>query len=163
MTSQMRIQDYKKKQMSKSSVRLQFIPYLIEAHIYLAHLQKNWQSLVYICLLSPRGENKVHRRRVHNFTCAAKNCKGKGANSQMVCHYLDTGDRSSTSGLCHYTVVCWGEEIVKEACATKNIKMARDGLKGAELKNGSMTAVFERIGKGKVTYSHRQHTKAETW
>jgi hypothetical protein len=76
----------------------------------------------------------------------------------MVCHYHDTGDKSSTSGLRRHAVVCWGEEIVKEACATKDIKMA----KGAKLKNGSITAVFERIDKGKVTYSHRQHTKAET-
>jgi hypothetical protein len=80
----------------------------------------------------------------------------------MVRRYLDTGDKSSTSGLRRHAVLCWGEEIVKDACATKNIEMARDGLKGAKLKDGSITAVFERTGKGKVSYSHRQHTKEET-
>jgi hypothetical protein len=29
------------------------------------------------------------------------------------------------------------------------------------LKDGSITAVFERLGKSRVTYSHRQHTKTE--
>ena len=32
-----------------------------------------------------------------------------------------------------------------------------------DIKNtGSLTAAFERKGKGKVTYSHRQHMKMET-
>ena len=29
-------------------------------------------------------------------------------------------------------------------------------------RTGSITAAFERKGKGKITYSHRQHTKMET-
>jgi hypothetical protein len=28
-------------------------------------------------------------------------------------------------------------------------------------KDGSITAIFERVGKGKVSYSHQQHTKTE--
>jgi hypothetical protein len=36
----------------------------------------------------------------------------------------------------------------------------REGM--AKLVDGSITAHFERKGKGKVTYSHRPHTKAET-
>jgi len=55
-----------------------------------------------------------------------------------------------------------GEEIVKEAAAAKDIVSARDALKGGLQRDGSITAVFERTGKGKVTYSYRQHTKAET-
>jgi len=80
----------------------------------------------------------------------------------MVRRYLDTGDKSSTGGLRWHAILCWGEEVVKEACATKNIETARDGLNRAELKDGSITAVFERTGKGKISYSHRQHTKVET-
>ena len=44
-----------------------------------------------------------------------------------------------------------------------NIASARDALKKADLRDGSITAVFERTGKGKVTYSHRPHTENETW
>jgi len=52
---------------------------------------------------------------------------------------------------------------VKEAAAAKDIASARDALKGAVQRDGSITAIFERTGKGKVTYSHCQHTNAETW
>ena len=44
-----------------------------------------------------------------------------------------------------------------------NIELAREVLKGAELCDGSITAVFERTGKGKVSYSHQNHTEEETW
>ena len=41
---------------------------------------------------------------------------------------------------------------LKDACGAAN-----------DIKNtGSITAAFERKGKGKVTYSHRQHMKTET-
>jgi hypothetical protein len=30
------------------------------------------------------------------------------------------------------------------------------------LKDGSVTTAFEHIGKGKITYSHRQHEYPET-
>ena len=32
----------------------------------------------------------------------------------------------------------------------------------SKMRDGSITASFEQKGKGKVTYSHCQHTKAET-
>jgi hypothetical protein len=42
-----------------------------------------------------------------------------------------------------------------------NLKDARGATN--DIKNtGSITAAFKRKGKGKVTYSHRQHTKMET-
>jgi hypothetical protein len=48
-----------------------------------------------------------------------------------------------------------------DTCGDKDA--TRDGLnKAKKLKNGSITASFERIGKGTVTFSHRQHTKAQT-
>ncbi len=43
-----------------------------------------------------------------------------------------------------------------------NIASARDALKKVDLHDGSITAVFEQMGKGKVTYSHRPHTENET-
>jgi hypothetical protein len=49
---------------------------------------------------------------------------------------------------------------VAAADKTSNAKVAREAISNKEL-NGSITAAFERVGKGKVTYSNRQHTKAE--
>ena len=42
-----------------------------------------------------------------------------------------------------------------------NMKDARTAVDDIE-NTGSITAAFKRQGKGKVTYSHRQHTKMET-
>ena len=53
-----------------------------------------------------------------------------------------------------HAIKCWGQEIVEKSEEAKNIASAREVLKGAELCDGSITAVFERTGKGKVTYSH---------
>lgn len=57
--------------------------------------------------------------------------------------------------------ICWGAETVAAADATKDLIGAREVLTRSKLKDGSITADFTRIGKGKVTYSHRQHTKTE--
>lgn len=57
--------------------------------------------------------------------------------------------------------MCWGEDIVRQVTEAGNIESARQALKDAKLIDGSITAVFNRMGKGKITYSHRQHTKAE--
>ena len=76
--------------------------------------------------------------------------------------FLDTMDRKSTSNLKHHATVCWGAETVNKALYVKvDIEMARKTL--GNLKDGSVTAAFERKGKGKVSYSHRQHTKTQTW
>jgi hypothetical protein len=91
---------------------------------------------------------------VHDFTCNAKVCKGKGKNSRLVRRYLDTRDSKSTGSLRRHAKVCWGEENVARADEVKNIDDARQALKGAKLINGTITAVFERIGKGKISYAN---------
>jgi hypothetical protein len=53
-------------------------------------------------------------------------------------------------------------DIVEKSEDAKNIMSAREALKGAELCDGSITAVFEQSGKGKVSYLHRTHTATET-
>jgi hypothetical protein len=58
--------------------------------------------------------------------------------------------------------MCWGEETVTAADKTKDLDAARTALAKSKMKNGSITAAFERIGKGALTYSHRQHTYPET-
>jgi len=65
--------------------------------------------------------------------------------------------------LCVHDINCWGQENVDNSDNASNIELASEVLKGAELRDGSITAVFERTGKGKVSYSHQNHTEEETW
>lgn len=74
--------------------------------------------------------------------------------------YLDKSDAKSTSNMRKHAKSCWGLETVEAADVMKDVKEARDSMKS--MKDGSITAAFKRVGKGKITYSHRQHTKAET-
>ncbi|KAF8957055.1 hypothetical protein BDZ97DRAFT_1954953 [Flammula alnicola] len=128
----------------------------------LERLQKDWRSPIYAFFNPEVTINDVEGRRVHDFTCNAKHCKGKGKNTRLVRRYLDTGDSKSTSSLHRHAKICWGEENVAKADEAKDVGIARAALKGAELRDGSITAIFERTGKGKVTYSHRPHTRVET-
>jgi hypothetical protein len=57
--------------------------------------------------------------------------------------------------------ICWGDETLAAADETKDLRAARAILTNSKLKDGSITVEFAWIGKGKVTYSHRQHTTAE--
>lgn len=57
---------------------------------------------------------------------------------------------------------CWGEDALAAAAQTKNAREARETVVQGILMTGTITASFERKGKGKVTFSHRQHTKTET-
>jgi hypothetical protein len=56
---------------------------------------------------------------------------------------------------------CWGEEVVTSADNAKNANEVRATTVMGALNPQSITAAFERKGKGKVNYSHRQHTKTE--
>jgi hypothetical protein len=102
----------------------------------------------------------VKDRRVHVFECAAGKCRGK--NGRDVRRYLDTSDAKSTSSLRRHAKNCWGEEAVEAADNTQDLEGAREVLGKTKLRDGSITAEFERIGKGKITYSHRQHTSTES-
>lgn len=84
-------------------------------------------------------------------------------NWRHVRRYLDTTDGTSTSNLHHHAKICWGEEAVAGADAAKSHGATREIVeRSLEMPDGSLTAMFERVkGKGKVTYSHRQHTKTE--
>jgi hypothetical protein len=69
----------------------------------------------------------------------------------------------SASNLQQHAKICWGEEAVEAASQTKDVHVAQDAMSKAKPKDGSITAVFERISKTKITYSHRQHTKTKSW
>jgi len=85
---------------------------------------------------------------------------GKG-NGRIVRRYLDTGDAKSTGNLRKHAKICWGEDAVAAADDTRNVQAAREALGKMQSMNLSITAAFERVAKGKVTYSHTQHTTTE--
>ena len=103
----------------------------------------------------------MNDHRAHVFECAAGKCRGK--HGRDVCQFLDTGDAKSTSGLGRHAKNCWGDEAVAAADSTQDLESARVVLAKTKLCDGSITAEFECIGKGKVTYSHHQHTSTESW
>jgi hypothetical protein len=123
-------------------------------------LSNDWNSLVYAFFKPTPSIEYIHDRRVHVFECSAKHCKGKN-NGRMVRRYLDTTDCKSTGNLRKHARVCWGVEAVAAADETGNLGAALDGLTKLK-KDGSITEAFERTGKGKVTYSHRQHTTTQS-
>ncbi|PPQ81292.1 hypothetical protein CVT26_015194 [Gymnopilus dilepis] len=122
----------------------------------LAHLMKKWDAPVYAFFKPMPAIVYVANRKAHVFECGASRCRCK---TRFVRRFLYTHDSSSTSNLRQHAKVCWGEEAVTAADDTGDAPTARDAM--ANLKDGSITAAFECAGKGKVSYSHRQHTKAE--
>src|SRR5271168_2198453 len=98
----------------------------------------------------------------HVFECIAGRCLGK--NGRDVRRYLDKGDGNSTGNLRKHAKICWGKEVVEKADGTRDLSAAREALVKvglAGLRDGSITTEFERIGKGKISYSHREHTRTE--
>ncbi|KIK75677.1 hypothetical protein PAXRUDRAFT_172069 [Paxillus rubicundulus Ve08.2h10] len=81
--------------------------------------------------------------------------------SSKVCQFLDTGDKGSTGNMWKHVRSCWGEDVLKTMSEAKDLEMAHDRVKKCT-ENGSVAVAFEQKGKGKVSYSHRQHTRAET-
>ncbi|KIL63968.1 hypothetical protein M378DRAFT_48599, partial [Amanita muscaria Koide BX008] len=121
---------------------------------YIERLMKDWNSPVYAFFSRPAIEY-VDSRRSHVFKCLARGC------NKTIRRYLDKGDAKSTSNMWKHARTCYGEDVVNEITNAKDMKTARKAVKNY-VANGTITAAFERKGKGKVTYSHRQHTKSET-
>jgi hypothetical protein len=119
-------------------------------------LKKDWNSPVYAFFHPEADIEYVHGRRCHVFKCAAKGCQ------QRIRRFLDTGDARSTGNMRKHVKNCWGEDALAAAAQTKNAREARETVVQGILMTGTITASFERKGKGKVTFSHRQHTKTET-
>ncbi|KAG1852959.1 hypothetical protein C8R48DRAFT_749732 [Suillus tomentosus] len=68
----------------------------------------------------------------------------------------------STGNMRKHVKLCWGDEVLQSADQAKDAQEVRTKIVGSILRSGSITTSFERKGKGKVTYSHRQHTRTET-
>jgi hypothetical protein len=122
-------------------------------------MSKKWTSPVYVFFKKTPEIEYKDGRRAHVFECGAGRCKGR--NSRYVYRYLDKGDANSTSNLLRHAKICWGAEVVDGATATRDIEAAREVLAKMKLRDGSILAEFQRIGKGKVTYRHTQHTTTE--
>ena len=92
----------------------------------------------------------------HIPSSAWQRCKAK------VQHFLDKKDARSMGNMRKHVKSCWGNEVMAAADDAKHADEVRTKIVGSVLKDGSITTAFERKGKGKVTYSHRQHTRTET-
>ncbi|KZV90024.1 hypothetical protein EXIGLDRAFT_595586, partial [Exidia glandulosa HHB12029] len=95
-------------------------------------------------------------RRYHDFHCMGKS----GTCKHAVRRYLDGSNSGSTSNMRKHAKVCWGEAAVADADTAGSADAARKSIAPGS-KQGTITAAFERTGKGKVTYKHTQHTKPE--
>jgi hypothetical protein len=56
---------------------------------------------------------------------------------------------------------CWGDDVVLAADKAANTNDVHSTTIKGPLNPQSITAAFESKGKGKVMYSHKQHTKTE--
>jgi hypothetical protein len=120
---------------------------------------KDWIAPIYAFFAPTPLIKYVEGRHCHAFQCLTLHCKQK---SRSIWRYLDTGDAKSTGNLRRHAKRCWGNDVVASADKAKTAKEVQDTTtsKGS-LDPQSITAAFERKGKGKVTYSHWQHTKTE--
>jgi hypothetical protein len=119
-------------------------------------LQKEWTAPIYAFYHATPDIGYEDGRRFHGFRCAARGCK------KVVRRFLDKSDARSTGNLRKHAKSCWGEEAVEAAGTVKNATEARESIVKTLRANGSITTAFEVAGKGRVTYSHRPHTKTET-
>jgi hypothetical protein len=124
-----------------------------------AKLKKEWTAPVYAFFDPEATIEYVDGRRSHVFRCTAKPCKMRERN---VRRFLDKGDAKSTSNLRKHAKKCWGDHVVASADNAECANEVRDTGVGGQLSPGLITAAFERSGKGKITYSHVQHTRTKS-
>jgi hypothetical protein len=124
------------------------------------HLQKEWNTPMYSFKLMPTL-GYMGGWWFHTFECLAKPYKGKGRNPQIVSWFLDKKDAKSTGNLWKHAKVCWGNEMVQAGDNMKDVVAAWEAVQKNQLKDGLLTAAFERLGKGKALYSHHQHMETE--
>ncbi|KAI6107638.1 hypothetical protein EDD16DRAFT_1488628 [Pisolithus croceorrhizus] len=116
-------------------------------------LKQEWSSPIYAFFAQEPTIEYVEGQHMHVFWCMAKGCK-KG-----VQWFLDKSDAQLTGNMHKHVRGCWGEDIFHQATQTKNATVAHEAVQNY-VKNGSIKVTLDC--KGKVGYSHRQHTKIET-
>ncbi|EDR14413.1 uncharacterized protein LACBIDRAFT_306233 [Laccaria bicolor S238N-H82] len=123
----------------------------------LEQLAKEWTAGIYGFFKPDPIIDYVKGCCVHTFICGATHCRGT---SRHVRRFVNTKDAKSTSNLRRHAVKCWGEDNVN-AARSRPADEIHKATKGGSV-SGSIMAAFEQQGKGKVSYSHRQHTRTET-
>lgn len=123
---------------------------------YTGHARKRWTSPIYAFFKTDVSVGEHKGRPAHLFTCASKGCTAR-----PFARYLDTNDKS-TGNLHKHAKACWGTEAVARAMEAKDAEEVRGTIIKSLQETGSITAMFERKKGSKITYSHRQHTKAES-
>ncbi|KAF8068607.1 hypothetical protein FPV67DRAFT_1414440 [Lyophyllum atratum] len=120
-------------------------------------MSKGW-TLVAYTFYDPVPEIVyIKNHCAYEFSCLAKRCKYKCR------HFLDKKDATSTGSLIKHIKSCWGMEVWDRAyLECGNADTARENVVKGFQKTGSIFKMFQRAGKQQVTYSHRQHTRAET-
>ncbi|KAG1783141.1 hypothetical protein EV702DRAFT_1191579 [Suillus placidus] len=121
----------------------------------LKRLMKEWNSPIYAFFDPTPNIETVDDHHVHVFKCIAKGCK------VQIRRFLDKKDAHSTSNMQKHVKTCWGNKVLQTAYEVKGLEEVRTKLIPGILCDGSITTSFECKGKGKVTYSHRQHTRPE--
>lgn len=120
-------------------------------------MQEAWNTPIYAFF---RPEVRIDRSKgaaAYEFRCAAPKC------GSPVRRALETQDKTSTSNLRRHVKSCkhWGEGVLDEAGKYKTAAEARPVVQ-AYLRTGSLTVFFKRLGKGKLSFSTRQHTSKES-
>ncbi|TFY74982.1 hypothetical protein EWM64_g9031 [Hericium alpestre] len=108
----------------------------------LKRMSQRWTSPVYAFFDPKPAIEYIDGRKCHSFKCSAKGCR------QKIRHYLDTGDVQSTENMHKHIKKCWGEDIVHAVSQAADATVAREKVVKNYLKNGSITATFERKNKG---------------
>ena len=124
-------------------------------------MMRKWTSPIYAFYhTTPKIDHVAGKggvmRRVHVFSCFNKACK------HTIRRYQDTSDKYSTGNMLRHAESCWGKEAVEIARVHDDCDAAREKVVGPLRSSGKLTVAFARKGKGKITYSTRQHTKTET-
>ena len=129
---------------------------LFVADCFAGRLTKEWTAPIYAFFLPTPVIEYIQGRRCHAFQCAAKSCQ------HSVRRFLDTGDAKSTGNMQKHAKKCWSAEVIASADKAKNANEVRLTTVKGSLDPQTIMAAFERTGKGKVKFSHRQHTKTES-
>jgi hypothetical protein len=107
-----------------------------------------WTSPIYVFFKRTPRIEYISDRQVHVFECAAGRCKGK--NGKDVRHFLDKGDRKSTSNLCNHAKICWGTEAVEAADNTHDVDAARKICRRLNYETGQSLPSLNELGRGKL-------------
>ncbi|KAF5318895.1 hypothetical protein D9611_014718 [Ephemerocybe angulata] len=123
----------------------------------LERISKEWTSAAYAFYNEPTLST-YENRPCQVFIC------GKCLKPQR--RFTETSNATSTGNLKKHAEKCWGKDIVKRAYDARttlqmDLESIKEGMKNATWVDGSITASFERKGKGALQFSARNHTYKE--